>query len=53
MRPATRIWLAAMVVGWGLLITGWITGSTWAIGAAVLIFLVFAVERWDNWRRSA
>lgn len=52
MRPASRIWLQAMALGWCLLIIGWVTGTTWLIGAALLVFFVFVIERWDNWKGS-
>jgi ABC-type uncharacterized transport system permease subunit len=50
MSLATRIWLMVMAVGWAVLVTGWLARSTPI--AAVFIFFVFAIECWDNVRRS-
>ena len=52
MSKLTRNWLVGMVAAWSLLIAGWVAGSTWAIGAATFIFLVFVVERYHNWALS-
>jgi hypothetical protein len=52
MNPLTRNWLIVMLIGWSLLAYGWSSGSTWAIGASLVIFLVSTVERYENWLRG-
>jgi len=52
MNPSTRNWLIGSAIAWSLLIYGWVGDSTWAIGAAGVIFLALLVERYDNLSRS-
>jgi hypothetical protein len=51
MSKLTRNWLIGMVAGWSLLIYGWTTTTTWAIGAALFMFLMLSIERYHNWSR--
>jgi fatty acid desaturase len=50
-RPLTKVWAVAMILAWPALVVGWDTGSIVLIGAATVVFLVFTVERFENWKQ--
>ena len=50
MNPLTCNWAIAMILGWALLIAGWTTTNHVLIGAALFIFLVSSIERYENLR---